>query len=142
MTQDNFHKYDNESNKLPPPTTRLPILQYLSQAYKLWQDSLQHFPQKSRFTLGAKIDSCFIETLEYIFLASLTPREKKLPYLERGVAKFDLLKFFLQLAWETKALDNKKYALLMEPLNSIGKMLGGWQKNIYSQTQTPSIKKG
>lgn len=108
----------------------------------MWQDFFQHFPQKSRFTLGSKIDSCFIETLEYIFLASITPREKKLPYLERGAAKFDLLKFFLQLAWEVKALDNKKYALLMEPINSIGKMLGGWQKNILSQIQTPSTKKG
>lgn len=83
-----------------------------------------------------------METLEYIFLASITPREKKLPYLERGAAKFDLLKFFLQLAWEVKALDNNKYALLMEPLNSIGRMLGGWQKNIILQTQTPTLKKG
>jgi len=126
----------------PPLTSRLPILQHLARAYKLWQDSLQHFPQKSRFTLGAKIDECFIETLEYIFLASITSREKKFPYLERAGAKFDLLKFFLQLAWEIKALDNNKYSLLMEPLNSIGKMLGGWQKNILSQTQNPSPKKG
>jgi len=126
----------------PPPTTQLPILQHLSKAYKLWQDYYQHLPQKSRFTLGAKIDSCFIETLEYIFLASITSREKKLPYLEKGSAKFDLLKFFLQLAWEIKILDNKKYSLLMDPLNNIGKMLGGWQKNIYSQTQTPPQKKG
>lgn len=80
--------------------------------------------------------------MEYIFLASITPREKKLPYLEKGAAKFDLLKFFLQLSWEVKALDNKKYALLMDPINSIGKMLGGWQKNIYSQTQIPSKKEG
>jgi len=94
-------------------------------AYKLWQDSFQHFPKKSRFTLGSKIDACFVETLEFIFLASITPREKKLPYLERAGAKFDLLKFFLQLAWEIKALDTNKYALLTEPLNSIGKMIGG-----------------
>jgi len=103
---------------------------------------LPHFPKRSRFTLGSKIDECFVETLEYIFLASITSREKKLPYLERGAARFDLLKFFLQIAWEIKALDSKKYALLAEPLSDIGKMLGGWQKSILVQTQTPSAKKG
>lgn len=105
-------------------------------AYKLWQDSLQHFPKTSRYTLGSKIDDCFVETIEFIFLASVTPREKKLLYIERGITKFDLLKFFLQLAWEVKALDTKKYAMLMEPLNSIGKMLGGWYKNCLAKAQT------
>jgi len=42
--------------------------------------------------------------------------------------KLDLLKFFLQIAWEIKSLDNKKYILLSERLNEIGKMLGGWIK--------------
>jgi hypothetical protein len=41
-----------------------------------------------------------------------------------------LLKFFLQVAWEIKALDNKKYIRLSEKLDEIGKMLGGWLKSI------------
>ncbi len=79
----------------------------------------------------------FVETLEYVFVASMMPREKKLAYIERAVIKFDLLKFFLRVAWETKALDTKKYTVLSEPLGTIGKMLGGWRKNVLSQ-QTPS----
>lgn len=141
MIELNFHS-NNDAARNPPPSTRLPILQHLTKVYKMWQDSVQHFPKKSRHTLGAKIDTCFVETLEYIFLASITARDKKLPFLERGSAKFDVLKFFLQLAWEIKALDTDKYALLMDPLNDVGKMIGGWQKNILSQTQTPSPKKG
>ena len=84
----------------------------------------------------------FLETLECILLGSLLPREKKLPRIEMAVAKFDVLKFFLQLAWETKALDTNKYGLLAEPLINIGKMLGGWHKNLLLQTRTPSEKKG
>lgn len=102
---------------------------------------MQHFPKKSRYTLGAKIDSVFVETLETIFLASIIPHKNKLAYIERAVIKFDLLKFFLRVAWETKALDTKKYAALSEPLSTIGKMLGGWHKNLQAQ-QTPSKQKG
>jgi len=32
--------------------------------------------------------------------------------------------------WEIKALDNKKFILLSEKLNEIGKMLGGWSKQV------------
>ena len=95
---------------------------------------MPHFPKRSRYSLGSKIDQLFIETLELIFLGSIMPRGKKLPYIERAVAKFDLLKFFLQVAWEIKALDTKKYSSLMGPLSTIGKMLGGWHKNLLSQT--------
>jgi hypothetical protein len=44
--------------------------------------------------------------------------------------KIDLAKFFLQILWEIGALDNKKYILLSEKLDSIGKMLGGWLKGL------------
>lgn len=52
------------------------------------------------------------------------------------------LNFFLQLAWEIKSLDTKKYSHMIEPIANIGKMLGGWRKNLLSQTQTPSKTKG
>lgn len=51
-----------------------------------------------------------------------------MPVLQKAAAKLDLLKFFLQIAWEIKSLDNKKYILLSEKLDEIGKMLGGWMK--------------
>jgi len=37
-----------------------------------------------------------------------------------------LLKFFLRISWEIKAVDNKKYIALSERLDETGKMLGGW----------------
>ena len=131
MAQLNFH--GELSSKLPPPNT-LPIITRLVQTYKLWQNIIQHFPKKSRFTLGAKIDSTFIEVIELIFTAGSLPRDKKLPYLQKAVSKFDLLKFFLQVSWEIKALDNKKYAVISESLSEIGKMLGGWHKNLLKET--------
>ena len=44
--------------------------------------------------------------------------------------KLDLLKLFLQIAWEIKGIDTKKYIILSEKLAEIGKMLGGWHKQV------------
>lgn len=89
----------------------------------------------SRYTLGQRIDDLFIETTELIFLASHLPKEQKLPYLQKATAKLDLLKLFLQISWEVKAVDNRKYVMLSEPLNEIGKMLGGWVRQTASRTE-------
>jgi hypothetical protein len=53
---------------------------------------------------------------------------EKIISLKTASTKLDMLKFFLQLSWEIKALDNKKYITISEKLNEIGKMLGGWIK--------------
>jgi len=115
----------------------LPIIQRFVAVYKLWNEFRDHFPKKSRYTLGAKIDTSFLEIIELLFMASALQRAHKLPVLQKASGKLDLLKFFLQLTWELKILDAKKYILLSEPLNDIGKMLGGWMRN--TQKETPSF---
>ena len=72
----------------------------------------------------------FIEVIELAFLASYFYKAQKIPYVQKAVMKLDLLKFFLQIAWEIKALDNKKFTLLSEKLNEVGKMLGGWLRQL------------
>lgn len=103
--------------------------------YKLWYEVKDHLPKKSRFTLGTKIDVIFNNILELIFIAGNLPKDQKLPYLQKAISQFDLLKFFFRVAWEIKALDNRKYLLISEPLVEIGKMLGGWQRNILSSQE-------
>lgn len=99
----------------------------------MWYEFLPHIPKDARYTLGAKIDSTLIATIEAVFIASFLAKEKKLPYVERAAVKLDLAKFFLQVAWEIKALDSKKYALVSEQLSEVGKMLGGWLRQITSR---------
>jgi hypothetical protein len=56
-------------------------------------------------------------------------------------SKIDLIKLLLQLAWEIKDLDNKKYAHLAEKFAEIGKMLGGWKRQLQSSnTESPLNK--
>lgn len=113
------HLYDN-----------LPILQKASDAYKLWHSFLPHLPRLSRYTIGAKIDTLFTELLEFILLGGYSAKSQKLPAIQKASIKLDALKFFLQITWETKALDSKKYIRISEPLAEVGKMLGGWQRQL------------
>lgn len=112
----------------------LPIIQRFVAIYKFWNGLRNDFPKKSRYTLGAKIDTLFLEVIECLFLAGYLSREQKLPFLRKASGKLDLLKFFLQISWELKALDTKKYAGLSQPLDEIGKMLGGWMRNVEKET--------
>lgn len=98
---------------------------------------MEHFPRLSRFTLGEKIDGLFLETVELILLAGYSAKDQKLAVVRRAGTKLDALKFFLQIAWELKALDNKKYIRVSEPLAEVGRMLGGWRKQL-TQNETPS----
>jgi hypothetical protein len=98
--------------------------------YILWQDYLTQFPKQNRYTLGNKIDDVFLLAIEYCFLASYASKETKLVHLERCISRVDLLKLLLQLAWEIRVLDTKKYAVLGEQLQEVGRMLGGWRRGL------------
>lgn len=124
----------NVSFNSPPPLGNLSILRKSVDAYKLWQEYTKYFPKISRYSLGGKADSLFIEMLELVFTAGYLPRTEKLPFIQKAINKSDLLKFFLQISWEVKALDNKKFTTISESINEIGRMLGGWHNKIKKET--------
>jgi len=124
----NFHNKKNYS--YTPSQFSLSIVQRLILVYKLWHDFLPDFPKDSKYTLGSKIDSSFLEVVEGIISASNSDKAEKQIFLRIASTKLDLLKFFLQISWEIKCLENKKYILLSEKLNEIGRMLGGWIKSL------------
>ncbi len=110
----------------PPPQSYIPIVDGLSNAYKLWHSFLIHLPRLTRYSLGIKIDAIFTDILSLALAAGYAERTNKLAIVKKLSAQFDALKFFLQILWEIKALDNNKYAQLSERLAVIGKMIGGW----------------
>lgn len=112
----------------------LPIIGHTLVVYKSWYGFRDNFPRKSRYTLADKIDSRFINLLELLQMASYQNTADKLPTLARALTALDTIKFLLKISWEIKALDNKKYELLSEKLNEIGRELGGWRKGIQRKT--------
>ncbi|OGZ30502.1 MAG: hypothetical protein A2931_00250 [Candidatus Niyogibacteria bacterium RIFCSPLOWO2_01_FULL_45_48] len=108
----------------------MPIVERFIAVYKLWDEFRDDFPKKTRYTLGEKIDEYFIQIIELLFIASYLVKQEKIPYLRRASVKLDSLKLFLRISWELKVLDNKKFILLSEHLDEMGKMLGGWERQL------------
>lgn len=98
---------------------------------------MPHMARLTRYSLGEKIDSLFIELSEIILVAGYTARGQKMPLLQKASIKLDVLKFFLQVAWELKSIENKTFADLTMQLAEVGKMLGGWQRQLIKETPSP-----
>lgn len=87
-----------------------------------------------RFGIGQKIEHSFLAVLELTFTAAYLPPEQKIIMLGKTISQLDILKFFMQLAWESKLIPTNKYAELSQKLEEIGRMLGGWKKGLESKT--------
>jgi predicted RNA-binding protein YlqC (UPF0109 family) len=116
-----------------PPQKMLPLLQKLKTVYILWYNYYQNLPKLHRHSLGQKIDTLFVETIEAISVASFLQKEEKLPWIKLAIRKVDTNKVLLMVLWETKSLDDKKYIAISLQLEEIGKMLGGWNGQISKQ---------
>ena len=90
-------------------------------------------PKTHRYTLGAKIDTLYIEVMESLSAAAFLSRNEKLPYVRLAIRKADTIKLLLLILFETKSLDAKKYAALSERLDETGRMLGGWKGQLEKQ---------
>lgn len=90
-----------------------------------------------RITLGTKIDGIFLSMLELVFRGCFAyDKFEKLSLVSQAIAKNDLLKFFLQIGWEHKLLNHKKYGEIILYLDEAGRMLGGWKKSLQEKTPT------
>ena len=108
----------------------MPLLQKLKECYKFWFEHHNTIPKSHRYTLGLKIDNLFIETIEGVSVASFLNKENKLPWIQFSIRKLDTLKVLLLVLWETKSIETKKYIVLSERLEEIGRMLGGWNGQV------------
>ena len=113
------------------------MLERIKSAYLLWHEYHSTLPKIHQYTIGAKIDILFVEVIGMVSAAAFLPKADKLPYLRIAIRKFDTIKLLLLVLWESKSLDNKKYAALSGPIDEIGRMLGGWSGQLIRQNSTP-----
>lgn len=117
------------------------VIEKTKNLYTSWFQYHQIIPKIHRFSLGLKIDSLFVEALEFMITASFLPPNEKLPFIRYALRKMDTAKIFLMILWETKSLNNKQYILLSTKAEEVGKMLGGWSGQIIKQN-SPYKKQG
>ncbi|MBL4644288.1 MAG: four helix bundle protein [Candidatus Pacebacteria bacterium] len=109
-----------------PPSGILPVLERVKSTYLQWVAFHQTLPKIHRYTLGARIDTLFVEIIEAAAVAAFLSPQEKLPWVRLAIRKLDALKILLMVLWETKSLGNKKYIMLSKNLDEIGRMFGGW----------------
>lgn len=108
----------------------------------MWCEYYKILPKAHRYTLGQKVDDLLIDIIEKIAIASFLKPTEKIPYVQVIIKKTDLLKIFLMILWETKSFEDKKYIMLSEKANEIGRMSGGWLGQLIAKQNSPTRSAG
>jgi len=120
----------NQNEHVSPPP-RLPVvISKAKETYQFWLKLQRDMSKTERFGIGQKIDKTFLEILELSFASSYMPPEQKIIALGKTISRLDILKFFVQVAWENKIIPTEKYSDLSKRLEEIGRMFGGWRKGL------------
>ena len=103
-----------------------------TKTYELYKEiySLRNtLPKSDRYAIWQKVEATTLEILEAILIAISISKNEKVKILEKASKKLNILRVFIRLSKDVKAIDNKKYIILQEKLDEIGRMLGGWIKS-------------
>lgn len=107
----------------------VPIFKKVYDLYKLFHEYGSVVPKRERFTILERSERCILDVLEGILQASGEQKQEKISTLERCSIKLNLLRVFIRLMKDIKAIDVKKYSALEIIVDEIGRMLGGWIKS-------------
>jgi hypothetical protein len=108
----------------------IPIFKKTYDLYKTFYGYRNLLPKQDRYAIGARCDALILDLLERILAASRLPKTEKVPLLDAASLKLNVLRVFIRLMKETKAIDGKKYLALEAAIDEIGRMLGGWIRSM------------
>ncbi|MFA5987882.1 MAG: diversity-generating retroelement protein Avd [Candidatus Paceibacterota bacterium] len=107
----------------------IPIFKKTYELYKEFYSLRNSVARQNRYTIWQRCENLILDILENILWASQLSKTEKLPILEKTSLRLNFLRVFFRLCKEIKVIDNKKYVLLEEDVDEIGRMLGGWIKS-------------
>lgn len=109
--------------------TDIPILKKSYELYQTFHGYRRLIPKSERFTVYERSENLIVDVIEFFLEAGYTKGSQKVVLLEKASVKLNTLRFFIRLMKETKSLDIKKYTILQEIIDEIGRMLGGWLRS-------------
>lgn len=104
----------------------IPIFKKSYDLYRSMYGFRMDVPKQDRYVLWQRCEECMLDVLEAILTASQKSKEEKLTVLEQASVRLNLLRVFVRLVKDVKAIDNKKYMVIEAGIDEIGRMLGGW----------------
>lgn len=108
----------------------IPIFKKSYDLYKIFHEYHQLIPKKDRFTTYERAENVLLDVMTGIFRASAQSKKDKVVILNEVSAQLNLLRVFIRLMKDVKALDNKKYTVIQSEVDEIGRMLGGWIRSL------------
>jgi len=107
----------------------IPIFKKAYELTKMLYDLRTTVPKQDRYSVWLRCENLMLEVLEGIVIASHMRKAEKLEPLQQASLKLNVLRVFLRLAKDMKAIDLKKYTRIQELVDEVGRMLGGWIKS-------------
>ncbi len=108
----------------------IPILKKAYDLYHTFHEYRKVVPKNDRFTVFERCEDTILDLLECFVAAGFGDKDHKIAILERASIKLNVLRFFIRLMKDTKTFDTKKYTVLQEMIDEIGRMLGGWIRSM------------
>ena len=96
----------------------------------IWLNIVPHIPKGARYTIGSRIENKFLDLLELSYITYFTAKEHKSQKISECIIVLDTLKFLVSVIWEGKLISNKHCEEVASKLEEVGKMFGGWKKNL------------
>ena len=84
------------------------------------------FPKDKRYTLGQRMESLLLDTLETLVEAAYTKEKRGL--LRRANTNLEKFRFLTRLAKDLQFINLRRFEYLAGQVNEVGAMLGGWMK--------------
>jgi hypothetical protein len=110
--------------------TDIPIIQKTYDLYRALHGLQKGVPKMERHSLWQKVETTTLDALESILKTGYLSPEKRTEHLLRASLQIDMLRLFIRLSFDIKAINQKSYMALQEAVDEIGRMLGGWIKSL------------
>mgnify|MGYP002075372893 CR=1 FL=1 len=107
----------------------VPIIHKTYELYRALHDQQKTIPKIDRFTLWQRSENAALDILQDLLHVGYLRPDRRPERLTIISAKLDMLRMFLRLAFDVKAINQKRYIFFQEALDEIGRMLGGWIKS-------------
>ena len=111
----------------------IPILKKTYELYKTVHEYRKTIAKNDRSTIYKRSENLIIDVVESLLRAGYAKSGNKISLLDTASVKLNTLRFFVRLMKDTRAIDLKKYAVLQEMIDEIGRMLGGWIRSTGSR---------
>lgn len=91
---------------------------------------IKNFPRNQKFLIADRMQNLISDLLELYIEAYYSRNASKKAKLLQANILLEKLRYYVRLCYELDFYNSTKYAAIMEKIQEIGRMTGGWIKSL------------